>query len=401
MVIVLPGKEAHTNSLPDRRVRIRNDQKQLLAALDFWSQHFTNMSKDPNAALWNPNFDSEKVEADFVAALLNVGWSLQEAKARVQLDRNQISRSSAGPLVNPHGNAILIKICDAVEEAMQRMGMNSHQTIASGIEPIVGVFATKTNVIMTDESVVTVSAFLFRFCGLVARAFTRTLRLDPWYWSSPSYIEHGGLNLVRKEGGARLVYWFQIFTSYAVTGTQVMVPFIPANREELVLFEQIAHAMEVFILAHEYGHHHFDHGRNLDDDPKAEEFAADQFALNVCAEVGHDNLGLPSPYLRSGAGAIITLMALDLLRDVEALATGIPRNLSPTHPSTHARIEKILRTRGSDPAEFAALQDFRITSQRIMTVVGKELRPVLLKMKPRLQSQRQLIWSGEQAAEQV
>jgi hypothetical protein len=51
--------------------------------------------------------------------------------------------------------------------------------------------------------------------------------------------------------------------SYAVTGTNILVPFRPATKVEVLLFEQIARAMEIFAIAHEYGHHHHAHGRRL------------------------------------------------------------------------------------------------------------------------------------------
>jgi hypothetical protein len=45
---------------------------------------------------------------------------------------------------------------------------------------------------MTDQSVVTVGAFLFRFCGLIARAFTQTLLLAPAFWESGTFTDEAG-----------------------------------------------------------------------------------------------------------------------------------------------------------------------------------------------------------------
>jgi len=53
----------------------------------------------------------------------------------------------------------------------------------------------------------------------------------------------------------------------------------------LLLFEQVAQSMEVFAIAHEYGHHHFDHGRQIGRDPHQEEIDADKFALRISYEI--------------------------------------------------------------------------------------------------------------------
>jgi hypothetical protein len=82
------------------------------------------------------------------------------------------------------------------------------------------------------------------------------------------------------------------------------------KKHELLLFEQVARAMEIFAIVHEYGHHHHGHGPRLEDNPKQEEFDADQFALRIGYEVERVPLICPNPYLSSGAGGVVLLMAL-------------------------------------------------------------------------------------------
>ena len=119
--------------------------------------------------------------------------------------------------------------------------------------------AAKIGVIMTEESIVTISSFLSRFCGLIARAFARTLRLAPMVWARDDYIRSSGTALLRSSPSL-VLYWFQIFWSFAMTGTHISVPFRPSTREEVLLMEQIACGMEMFAVAHEYSHHHLAHG---------------------------------------------------------------------------------------------------------------------------------------------
>lgn len=373
---------------------MRNEEKNLSAAADFWAQHFGNMSKHRNAALWDPEFDMEAGEAKLALALANAGWTPEEISARIEGDRdNWTDAPVTSPGVNPHVESWLDTLGNSIEDAMERRGMQSHKTLARGIEPFGGVIATKTNVIMTEESVITVGAFLFRFCGLIARAFARTLRLNPWFWAGESYTEHSARALLRQDRTQQLGYWHSIFASYAVSGTHAFVPFLPATKEEVVLFEQVAHAMEIFAIAHEYGHHHHNHGRTTDENPFADEFSADAFATNIMMEVGTDMLGLPSPYLQSGAGGIVLLLSLDILADATAIASGIPRETSATHPSHEVRVQRIFRHRSFARDEYARLHEFRTASRRLMTVVGKEMKPLFFKTGPVMKQRHAAIWN--------
>jgi hypothetical protein len=171
--------------------------------------------------------------------------------------------------------------------------------------------------------------------------------------------------------------WLQIFISFSITGTQSLVPFRPAKKYELILFEQVARAMEIFAISHEYGHHHLGHGRHLDCDPKQEEFQADQFALRICYKVEPKPLIADNPYLASGSGGIVLLMALRTLRAFKEGITG--NNLSPSvaHPSIQERFTRFDSVAVLKPAEFAALKGFRIASERIMTAVDGVLMDLL------------------------
>ncbi len=82
------------------------------------------------------------------------------------------------PGVNPFVEIHLARLSDYVEAGMDRLKMKSHAKVARGVEPRAWASASKINVIMTDESIVTVSAFFFRFCGLVARAFIRSIWME-------------------------------------------------------------------------------------------------------------------------------------------------------------------------------------------------------------------------------
>lgn len=117
-----------------------------------------------------------------------------------------------------------------------------------------------------------------------------------------------------------------------------------------------------------YGHHHLVHGRELGVDAHQEEFAADQFALKVSEEVERQPIVFANPYLTSGAGGVILLLALELLAAFEKAFGKIDAG-SNTHPEIEARIAKFDFVKVLFPKEFVALKAFRTASVRIMNVV--------------------------------
>ena len=241
--------------------------------------------------------------------------------------------------------------------------------------------------IMTDEGIISVGTFFFRYCGLVARAFVRTLQLAPIFWEG-HYSGHAARRLLMRAPDL-LVYWLRIFLSFGITGTQIMVPFRPAKRHELVVFEQVARAMEIFAVAHEYGHHHLNHGRSVCEDPKSEEFAADQFALKIGYEVERISLEFANPYLASGAGGVILLGSLETLRLVRESIKREQEAVADTHPEISTRLARFDTIAVLKPAEFVALKSFRTVSLRILETTRTMIMDLLKFMPENAQNQLQ------------
>ncbi|OYY41169.1 MAG: hypothetical protein B7Y56_15490 [Gallionellales bacterium 35-53-114] len=339
------------------------------SARQLWEQIFANMVKSEDATLVSPDYDSADEEARLRTGLAQAGWTEQEMDARIKIYKAQHENAPVtSPGVSAHVETQLARLCDDIEAAMTRLGLDSQARLARGIEPRDGPYASMTNVIMTRQGIVTVSSFMFRFCGLVARAFTRTLSLNPSFWESEDYLEENSCNFLKQQPALTL-YWLRIYLSFAITGTHVLVPFQPANKDEVILFEQVARAMELFAIGHEYGHHHHGHGRQLEDDQKQEEFDADRFAIEVGYEVEQQPLILWNPYLSSGAGGAILLLALDTLRKINEIISGNSVPPSDTHPTTIDRLAQFEQLSTSFPDDFKAIKGFRIASVRIMTTV--------------------------------
>lgn len=366
------------------------------AARDLWSQMFERTATHPGAAVMDPEYDPSEDDARARAGFTAAGWSEGEIEAALTAgQRRNAAAPSTSPGVNPSAEALHAVLCDDVEAEMARQGFKSQTGVARGIEPITGPFAAKAGVIMTGQSIITVGAFTFRFCGLIAKGFHRTILLEPSYWQSERFTQDGAKLLLRMNKPLAL-YWNRIFMSFAMSGTNATVPFEPSEPTQVALVEQVARAMELFTVAHEYGHHHHGHGRQLGADARAEEFEADQFALRIGRPIGErDRTPLWNPYLASGSGGVIILKALETLRRFEH-ALGAPMPTGITHPSADERISRFDSVAVVEPTMYSTLKGFRTASLRVMDAVGSLLDDFLCvipeRERARLVAMRRELW---------
>ncbi|MGY2901833.1 hypothetical protein [Bradyrhizobium sp. URHC0002] len=354
------------------------------SAKQLWEQVFANLANEEGAALMDPEHDSAEDEARMAKGLRDSGWS--EDTIRLVTERGRMQQATASvtsPGVNPSVELHLDRLCNEVEAAMDYLKLNSHAKIARGVEPRAWATAAKINVIMTEESIVTVSAFLFRFCGLIARAFLRTVRADPFGWDGEEFdLKSACTTLCRAPGLVQ--YWLRIYLSFAMTGTHVLTQYKPSTPDEIIAFEDIACAMEIFVVAHEYGHHHHRHGKDLDADSSNEEFEADQFALRIGTALEASGHWIQNPYLSSGAGGIVLLLALRTLRETEQALGSTEEGILDTHPEVLERIKRFDSVAALNPAEFQRLKRFRTAAERVMTVVHAILLPAIRGLPPDL-----------------
>ncbi|HWL04164.1 MAG TPA: hypothetical protein VNQ99_04395 [Xanthobacteraceae bacterium] len=344
------------------------------AARDLWAQIFERVAADPNATLHEPDEESEAAQRELTAkALKEAGWSEAEIARRNEAERFHGELESVNSPGVGSGLEFKLKfLSDRVRKAISKAGETSHERVEIAIDPKAGVSASLTNVIMTDQSILSVSSFLFRWCGLVARAYTRTLYADIAHWTSKRSDSAIDRERLLKHPDL-VLYWFRIFVSFSGTGTHVLVPFRPSSPTEFHLFEQVAWSMEYFTVAHEFGHHVLGH-RSTDDDPMMQEFQADAFAVKVCEQFELEPFPLlPNPYTRTGAGASLMLLALEILRAFEE-PVGDGTAVVDTHPSPSDRIAKISTRNLMQPKQLEMDQEFNGTVVRIMSAVAAVMR---------------------------
>lgn len=359
-------------------------KKRVDAARDLWRQ-MLDRAKDSEWSTFDdpeyqhPGFDEESV----TQALLNAGWSEQHIELRNQVDAE---RNEAAPNTSPGvarmTEASLFRLSQCVEMAGEQIGARNRDRVHFVVEPKAGPFISKVNVPMTDESIISMGSFFTRYCGLISRAYIRTTLFCPN--CAGSKYDEDFLRRQLRRNPDLLFYWWRIFVSFALTGTHVLTEFKPSTKEEVILVEQMAFAMEIFGLSHEYAHHALDHGRNVEDldGAKREEFEADAFAMRLCESVEDDQrwkwikgIEVPNPYLSAGAGGILLLGSLDIYRKVKNKMFN--NRAYDTHPEFIDRSQRIKNRHVMQPNRFQSSLDFCASVENVLICVIGELEPIM------------------------
>ena len=344
------------------------------AARDLWAQIFERAAADPNATMHETDEEGEAAQREItIQALMEAGWSEEQIVRRNETDSLHGKLENVNsPGVGPGLEFRLKFLSDRVRAVISETGETSHEKVEIAIDPKTGVSASLTNVIMTDQGILSVSSFLFRWCGLVARAYTRTLFSDIAHWTSKQYDPATDQKILLKHPNL-VLYWFRIFVSFSGTGTHILVPYRPSSPSEFHLFEQVAWGMEYFTIAHEFGHHVLRH-RRLDDDPTMQEFQADAFAAKVCEQLEFEPFPLLSnPYMRTGAGGSLMLLTLDILNSFQDPGSHSAPD-TETHPAARIRVAKISARNLMRPKQLEMDQEFNGTVSRIMSAVAAVMR---------------------------
>jgi hypothetical protein len=171
------------------------------------------------------------------------------------------------------------------------------------------------------------------------------------------------------------------------------VHFEPLTGAPRILGHHLLTATEIFMIAHEYGHHIDEHRlgdvadvEGLDGDAAIiQELQADYVGALITAHFGA-RTEPKSSFAASAAGAIIALGAVDLAQRAHSLlSSGVDRvRASKTHPPTMVRMIAVDRlNRLYDPRERIAMRNMRRSTRRIMDSLWDLIKPELLQLRAR------------------
>ena len=354
------------------------------AAVDLWAQMLARARENEWSTFEDPEHRVSSEEATQTRqAYLDAGWSEEELSFQEQATHErQLEAPVTSPGVPKFLEAALDRLSRAIITAVARVDAFDEERIHFAVEPRPGPFVSTINVVMTDQSIMTMGSFFTRYCGLVARAYVRTTNLYPT--GTGLDFDEKGLRLQLRKNPDLLSYWWRIFVSFALTGTHALAPFKPCSRQELLLMEQMAFAMEVFALAHEYAHHHHGHGRSFVSaaEAKQEEHEADLYAVKVCEAVEADEryrwirgAELVNPYLSTGSGGVLLLGSLEIFRRVKSSV--FENKKYNTHPDFLDRCERIKMRSVLQPYKYHTALDFCGSAENVLRCVQLELEPLM------------------------
>lgn len=142
--------------------------------LDRAKEHEWSTFDDPEYVL--PGRDAASIRSSFSDA----GWSDEEINLKDKIFKAQCDEApSTSPGVARFTEAALHRLSQAIESAAVKLNVQNRDKVHFAVEPKAGPLLSKINVIMTDQSIITMGSFFTRYCGLVARAYTRTMHLAP------------------------------------------------------------------------------------------------------------------------------------------------------------------------------------------------------------------------------
>lgn len=292
-----------------------------------------------------------------------------------------------GQVVTGHSQSIE-KICEILDLPLR-------DGVASGVVYQPRDVPAQTPVFGTNASVIVIPEHSLMLCHFVCKALARAFPIEeePKRYAislKPKRI------LKRFRRNPELIAYLAGSVAYAATRDPRSfrgLQFEPLAGAARVVAEQLLCATEIFMIAHEYGHHIDEHrlGDSADvegltgDTPIIQELRADYLAALISAHFGA-RCEPHNTWAASGVGAIVALGAMNLvLRARYFLETGGDRvPASNTHPPMMVRLVAVDRlNRLYDPRERIAMRNQRRNMREVVTSLWDLIRPELRRLHDR------------------
>jgi hypothetical protein len=283
-----------------------------------------------------------------------------------------------------NGRAIIERVISQVEEVCLEHGVPTHAGVVYGTDAMLGLGIGQRAVLETEASIIEVSVHFLAFSNGIARLLARTI---PYHQVDDDQIVVWR-NIAALRGILRrnidLVHdWSEALTSFAAIGVQPQGPMVPLNDAQNAIRILLLRAIELFAIGHEYGHHSMRHGQvtsSENSETFQDEYSADLFGRGCSMAIGagdeEDNF-----YAVSGAGGVLILGSLELVRHVRAiLETGHdeppPRSHHPPYLDRVANLAELDTRLHEDNRQQAA--DYRQFVAGALEAVWEFVKPVVL-----------------------
>ncbi|HEY8594563.1 MAG TPA: hypothetical protein VIL84_04900 [Devosiaceae bacterium] len=307
------------------------------------------------------------------------GISSQDAQRSVDEYLGLLRESPvAGEFDDPNAYFLLSQIVRDIEDACGSKNIPTRDGVVFGVSPKMGVQAQQMPVLETEASIISVTIPFLPFCNEVSKLVACSLPHIPEnerfkVVNDPTSVRE------RIKGYASIkARWSEFISNYAITGWLPDQQFNIELGHALPTRILLLRSLEVFAVAHEYGHHVFAHGTKSSssgDQCHAEEYEADLFARAVSISVGLNDDPI-NFYAISGVGGVLILGALTLVERAKAMLSKgsdeIPK--SETHPSLQERVKRIALLDEVAPQDYrAAFADARRCFSEIIDIIWAEI----------------------------
>lgn len=250
------------------------------------------------------------------------------------------------------------------------------QRVVAGISDRPGINAdTSPSVVEPTISVIRVTMPFFPFHNAISKLLAKTL-----LFNGPTLVCDPFLIRTNLRTNPHLISeWVTLIAAYAVNDHQQPMYFQPPEgATALRARTEILSAVDLFAVAHEYGHHTLHRYRLFED--IQEEYKADCFAQYI-SHFSARNRQPCNFFSLTGGGAVVCLCGPDLvLRAKSVLQTGHfeSQPSSSSHPPTVSRINTLdTLDYNFSPREIESVRDFRRFILEIFQIIWTAVFPRL------------------------